>query len=400
MIKFKYFIYLLVIILLLELITDSLSLIRLLQIFNTVLITRFFIIIPFVFMSLVILIYLTKIKFNFISVFIFFMMYYGVFLSMLHWQNTDSLNYSKYYLTTEFISIFSAFFAFLFVSNINFNERNVFKSMEKIIEIFSVIILLIGTINVLSGYMLSYLTSYTIYLSISGKFLLIPIAWFLLTDKNKSFLFTFLIVLLGGKMGVFISSIAMTVFIIKYKYKIKSFYFILFFIFSIICLILFLFIIKDFTGIGIIDKINGNYNIFNVDSNNIITFGAGRLNEVFSVFDSFTFINYLFGKGIGFEYLDITNGLDYIHNVHISPFGLISKFGLIVTFSLYMFIFYLLFKKDLNSVSNKMNVFFKSIVIGMLIFSLTEYSFFINLILWISLGYLANTNRKKICVEL
>ena len=62
MIKFKYFTYLLVIILLLELITDSLSLIRLLQIFNTVLITRFFIIIPFVFMSLVILIYLTKIK--------------------------------------------------------------------------------------------------------------------------------------------------------------------------------------------------------------------------------------------------------------------------------------------------------------------------------------------------
>lgn len=395
MIRFKFFIYFIYIVLFLELITDAISLLRLTQIFNTSLITRFFIIIPLLFISLVMLINLSKVKLNLISIFVLFMMLYGVLLSTFYWQNNNSFNYSGYYLTTEFISIFSALSAFLYVYNINFKKKDATKIIEKTLDFFSIIILIIATINVLLGYILNYFTSYTSYLSISGKFLLIPCGWFLLNSKHGNYLFTTFIILLGGKIGVLISSILMTVFIVKYKYKIKSLYFFIFFIFSILFLFLSLYIIKDINGIGVIDKINGNYNIFNLDINNIIGFGGGRLIEVFSVFNDYTYANYLFGKGIGFEYLDITDSLNYIHNVHITPLGLVSKFGLLFTLGIYIFIIYILFKKKNNNI---ITVFFKSIVIGMLIFSLTEYSFFVNLILWISLGYLSNISKEKLCV--
>jgi hypothetical protein len=227
---------------------------------------------------------------------------------------------------------------------------------------------------------------------------LIPICWFLLTNRLKSYLYTLLIVFLGGKLGVVLSALISTIFILKFKFKISTLVFLFTSIFLIIFFILILYFIKDISSVNVIHKINYNYNIWNIDIENIENFGGGRFNELVSLFKNFTFYDYILGKGIGFEYLDSNSENNFIHNVHITPFGLVSKFGVVMTLCMYMYFFYYLVKKNTRQESI-LTIFFKNIIIGMLFFSLTEYSFFVNLILWMSLGYLANVNRSRLCVE-
>ena len=64
MIRFNFYLYIFFSIIILELVIDSLSLIRLAQIYDTMEYTRFFSIIPIFFISLYLLAILLKIKLN------------------------------------------------------------------------------------------------------------------------------------------------------------------------------------------------------------------------------------------------------------------------------------------------------------------------------------------------
>lgn len=390
------FIYILLLVVAIELVIDFLSLIRLAQLYDTMRITRFFSLIPISFIILYLIINLFKLKFNYFSLFLMIILYVSLVNSLFLWQDESDLRYSYYYIFSEATTIIFAFFCFIFVYNIYFTSDNL-KIIEKYLIKVSYIILYVSSLILLIAYFLSYIYP-NFYFSVSGKILLIPATMFLLKDKLKMYFYTIGIIVLGGKLGVLISVLISSIFILKLKFKISN----LIFLFTFICLILFvtllLYIIKDISNIGIIYKINANYNIWNIDIENIKNFGGGRLIELISVFKHFSLSDYLLGKGIGFEYLNIENENEFIHNVHITPFGLISKFGVLLTFCMYILIFYYLFKKN-NSKNVILNVFFKSIIIGILFFSLTEYSFFVNLILWMSLGYLASVNRSKLCAE-
>lgn len=390
------FIYILLLVVAIELVIDFLSLIRLAQLYDTMRITRFFSLIPISFIILYLIINLFKLKFNYFSLFLMIILYVSLVNSLFLWQDESDLRYSYYYIFSEATTIIFAFFCFIFVYNIYFTSDNL-KIIEKYLIKVSYIILYVSSLILLIAYFLSYIYP-NFYFSVSGKILLIPATMFLLKDKLKMYFYTIGIIVLGGKLGVLISVLISSIFILKFKFKISN----LIFLFTFICLILFvtllLYIIKDISNIGIIYKINANYNIWNIDIENIKNFGGGRLIELISVFKHFSLSDYLLGKGIGFEYLNIENENEFIHNVHMTPFGLISKFGVLLTFCMYILIFYYLFKKN-NSKNVILNIFFKSIIIGILFFSLTEYSFFVNLILWMSLGYLASVNRSKLCAE-
>ncbi|MDK2046964.1 hypothetical protein [Aliarcobacter butzleri] len=390
------FIYILLLVVAIELVIDFLSLIRLAQLYDTMRITRFFSLIPISFIILYLIINLFKLKFNYFSLFLMIILYVSLVNSLFLWQDESDLRYSYYYIFSEATTIIFAFFCFIFVYNIYFTSDNL-KIIEKYLIKVSYIILYVSSLILLIAYFLSYIYP-NFYFSVSGKILLIPATMFLLKDKLKMYFYTIGIIVLGGKLGVLISVLISSIFILKFKFKISN----LIFLFTFICLTLFvtllLYIIKDISNIGIIYKINANYNIWNIDIENIKNFGGGRLIELISVFKHFSLSDYLLGKGIGFEYLNIENENEFIHNVHMTPFGLISKFGILLTFCMYILIFYYLFKKN-NSKNVILNVFFKSIIIGILFFSLTEYSFFVNLILWMSLGYLASVNRSKLCAE-
>ena len=397
MINFQYYTLFFKIVIFFELTTDLVSIIRLTKIFNTTLFTRFFVVIPSLIAIFILLNFLKKIRFDFFAYFLFALLVHGVNMALVHWEYTDTIHYQLYYMISEMSMIVFALFVYLFTLNIDFTDQRNRLYLENLLDKVSFYILLINTITIFSGYFLNIFTSYHLYLSISGKFLLIPFVWSIIKYNRNYLLYTLLLIFIGGQFGVLIAALIMSIFVYKFKKDISSTIMLIYSFFFIIIFILILYIIKDYHGIGIIDKINGNYNFFNIDPDNLILFAGGRFIEIFSVFNDFTFSDYLFGKGIGYEYLDIQSTESFIHNVHITPFGLVSKFGLLMTTVLYSSIIFYLFQGSSTCKKDSIYIFFKSILIGMLIFSLTEYAFFVNLIIWMSLGYLAN--RSKICAE-
>jgi len=261
------FIYILLLVVAIELVIDFLSLIRLAQLYDTMRITRFFSLIPISFIILYLIINLFKLKFNYFSLFLMIILYVSLVNSLFLWQDESDLRYSYYYIFSEATTIIFAFFCFIFVYNIYFTSDNL-KIIEKYLIKVSYIILYVSSLILLIAYFLSYIYP-NFYFSVSGKILLIPATMFLLKDKLKIYFYTIGIIVLGGKLGVLISVLISSIFILKFKFKISN----LIFLFTFICLILFvtllLYIIKDISNIGIIYKINANYNIWNIDIENI-----------------------------------------------------------------------------------------------------------------------------------
>lgn len=397
MINFYYYTLFFKLVIFFELITYLLSIIRLTKVFNTTLITRFFIVIPALITIFILVYYLKKIRFDFLSFVLVLLVFYGLNMSLFHWQFTESIHYEVYYVVSEISMILFAFFVYTFTFNIDFSNKKNKEYLEKLLDKVSFYILLINTITISFGYIINEFSCYHVYMSLSGKFLLIPFAWAFIKNYKFYVLFTMFLLVLGGKFGVLVAALFMSIFIYKFKKNISTVLLSLIGIFTIIIFLLVFYLIKDYNGIAIIEKINGNYNVFNLDPEKLILFAGGRFIEIFSVFDHFTLSDYLFGKGIGYEYLDILSGKTFIHNVHITPFGLVSKFGLFMTFLLYGTIIVYLFKGSSNCMKDDLFIFFKSILIGMLVFSLTEYAFFVNLIIWVALGYISN--RSKQCAE-
>ena len=397
MINFRYYTLFFKVVIFFELATDLVSIIRLTKVFNTTLFTRFFVVIPSLIAVFILLNFLTKIRFDFLTYFLFALLVYGVNMALLHWEYSDIIHYQPYYIISEISMILFALFVYLFTLNIDFTNKNNHLYLENFLTQVSFYILLISTLIIFGGYFINTFTAYHLYLSLSGKFLLISFAWFSINYNRNYLLYTLFLILLGGKFGIVIAALFMSIFIYKFKKGIGSTVMLMYSLFLALIFILMLYSIKDYHGIGIIDKINGNYNVFNLNPDNLILFAGGRFIEIFSVFNDFSLLDFLWGKGIGYEYLDIQNGESFIHNIHITPLGLVSKFGFFMTGILYSSIIFYLFQGSSICRKDSIYFFFRSILIGMLVFSLTEYAFFVNLIIWISLGYIAN--RSKSCVE-
>lgn len=99
-------------------------------------------------------------------------------------------------------------------------------------------------------------------------------------------------------------------------------------------------------------------------------------------------IDYIFGKGFGFEYHFEFNETNKMHaNAHFTPIALLSKYGLFFTLFFYLFIFSVLFKFQRRNFDS---LYFSALGACFFVFfeSFFAYAIFVTPIFPISLGYL------------
>ncbi len=383
-----------------------LVILRFTGIYNSTEITRFFILV----ILFIYIYFLSKnqiYKVDFIIKFFTYILFYGILLGLLNYNNLR-------YILSESLVIITAILSYMFFYNIK--TENIDKSINK----FSYFILFIQSFVTYSGLILKITYFKAIYLSLTDPLILIPLIWFLITKKNKLLLYTIFLILIGGKTGILLSALVVYLIYKIFSLKINILKTFLYILFSLFLFITFLYGISnlEITSNNIFTSIFmkfQSYNPFNIflngefDLNKLSNFGGGRVQEIIYSIKTIIEQNEFFiltGKGLGYEYYipkyDMT-----IHNVHFTPVSLITKFGIIITLFIYfIFIVYLIniYKsliKQKSKNENYCNKFFFYLIISMSIYSFTAYTFFMNLLLWFSLAYLTRQlkNKEYICVE-
>ncbi|GAK99709.1 hypothetical protein JCM19314_894 [Nonlabens ulvanivorans] len=115
---------------------------------------------------------------------------------------------------------------------------------------------------------------------------------------------------------------------------------------------------------------------------------AGRDDEIDSIFALMTDeVDYLFGLGVGFTY-DLGVYVDKdVSNVHFSPLGFLSKYGMFFTLFIYYYLFNTLFSFNKRYVDRNYIVGY-SLFIFIFIESFFSYSLFVTPLAAVSIGYL------------
>lgn len=120
---------------------------------------------------------------------------------------------------------------------------------------------------------------------------------------------------------------------------------------------------------------------------------AGRFDEIISSTANMDYIDYVFGRGIGFTYevghRSVDETTKNVSNVHFTPIGIITKYG-----SLFYLLFMIYYINGMVFLTNsKMSTKNTYILIAILFDSFFAYTLIINTLIPICLGY--NLNLKK-----
>lgn len=117
---------------------------------------------------------------------------------------------------------------------------------------------------------------------------------------------------------------------------------------------------------------------------------AGRMGEVRGALIEMHPFDFVFGKGVGFTYtyksFSIEDNIENYSNLHFSPLGLITKYGVPFFLMLLVYFFYCLKGFKNNGV---FGVFFGLYLIGVCVDMLFAYVIFVDPLLPIALGYLS-----------
>ncbi len=106
-------------------------------------------------------------------------------------------------------------------------------------------------------------------------------------------------------------------------------------------------------------------------------------------------LDYFFGKGLGFEYRFIFNETDKMHaNAHFSPVGLMSKYGIIFTIFLYIYLLKVILKVRKNKI-DKAYISAFGACFFVFIESFFSYALFVTPILPVAFGYLLFRQSEK-----
>jgi hypothetical protein len=121
---------------------------------------------------------------------------------------------------------------------------------------------------------------------------------------------------------------------------------------------------------------------------NISEISSARDTEIETLTSLMSTKDYLFGKGVGFVY-ELEGYDTNVSNSHFTPLGLLSKYGIVFTVGLYLFIFFIMskYKKETGD-----SIAFLSIVF-ILSQSFFSYSLFVTPIMPVCLGYLYRKER-------
>lgn len=289
-------------------------------------------------------------------------------------------------LSDAIVLILSALI-FLFYRNLGANpEEDLNVSLIRISKLF----LLCDVINVIVSYILKF-SGYNFYFSVGSPFTLLPFVVFLLKEDYAKCSLVFLLILLGGKVGVIFSAVSVLIYFV-FKKDIKSS------IYLCVLSLLFLLFSSYLTNFGFFTSVSNKLQYYNPEVvfsedftlEQFLNFGGGRVSEVYyaikGFYENLGDFGYIFGSGFGFKYEQSYFGYETLtKNVHFTPVSILTKSGIIAVFVFYFYLIKYSFKKQTTEELNIMRLF----IFSMLIYSLTSYVIFHNLLIWVFLGILS-----------
>ena len=276
------------------------------------------------------------------------------------------VNYSISYIYSDTIPPFIFFFAFAFAVD----PREFKKFIDKKIVI---IYYWVSCWSVLCAYFFDIS-----YLSLIIVQFLFPVICIQNVKSNKFGILSFLVIYFSGKRSLLLS--LPFIFNLRLKYIV---------VFSLIFLTVLYF--------GFVpEKYTNFYNCLLYDGVQQARCNDPRMQQILVVSQTIKELPItalIFGIGAGFYYnvLDSSRNIDISHNVHFSPLGLISTYGIIYAAAVYGYIARIVFKFKIKTSADR--IFYYYSCFG-LIYSLFAYSLFIDFMFVISLLYLKNTTSS------
>nr|WP_278986422.1 hypothetical protein [Plesiomonas shigelloides] len=279
----------------------------------------------------------------------------------------------------------------------NFTDFNDISNSKSInFTLNSLLIITISMIVVSMGISKFYIPMYPAYTMIESTFA------FNAGSPVKNIIYSVWL-FIGGKRGVFLAFVfvfALYMFVnISLPKKIT-----LLLVLSFIGSVLFIFLGKYIaTAFFKVDSFSA---IQRMDMVELVTFlGGGRISEITSSLSYIdTLPRFLFGAGLGFEYIVKDFGMESgeLHrNVHFSPVSMLTIYGSLFSCLFYIYIFkYVVFSMRVISDKNTSRIAYSIVFffLSSVVFSFTEYVFFSYSNVPISMGivgFLYKINRAK-----
>lgn len=208
-------------------------------------------------------------------------------------------------------------------------------------------------------------------------------------------LLTFIIILLYGKRAQFGAAVV-TYFVFIFVFKRRQF--IKYLCITIILLLVTNIVTKEFSDNPAVARLQSTINVLldtDKSDEEFSAITAGRDDEISSVLGLMkTDLDFIFGLGIGFTYdLEIYNN-EGVSNVHFTPLGFLSKYGIVFTIFMYLYFFSLFFNFK-SKESSKEYIASYATVLFIFIESFFAYALFVTTILPIVIGYLESKNSNS-----
>jgi hypothetical protein len=221
----------------------------------------------------------------------------------------------------------------------------------------------------------------------------LPFAY-LLQGKPLVLLFCALLILLYGKRTQLAGALA-TFIVFIFLFRKNQFF--KYLAISIVGVILLVVVFDEFKDNNAIRKLNYTYDLFMEAENltdGLASASSGRDDEIASVIGLMKDdMDYVFGLGIGFTY-DMNEYSDRnVSNVHFSPLGFISKYGIIFTVFIYWYLLKIFFSFNKKYISSIYIVAYSTFVF-IFVESFFSYSLFVTPLAAVVIGYIESVKQS------
>jgi hypothetical protein len=220
----------------------------------------------------------------------------------------------------------------------------------------------------------------------------LPFAY-LLQGKPLILLICVLLILLYGKRTQLAGALA-TFIVFIFLFRKNQFF--KYLAISIVGVILLVVVFDEFKDNNAIRRLNYTYDQFvksETLTDGLATASSGRDDEIASVTALMKDdMDYVFGLGIGFTY-DMNEYSDKnVSNVHFSPLGFISKYGIIFTVFIYWYLLKIFFSFNKKYISSIYIVAYSTFVF-IFVESFFSYSLFVTPLAAVTIGYIESVKQ-------
>lgn len=346
---------------------------------------------------------------NQIEVLLILLLVFNIFVGIYH--NNE---FSRRWITDLSNPLFFIFKVTIIRMYVEFSSLNLI-TFNNFIKNYANAFFIAGILQVVGFYILLLFTP--MYLGLTP--IIYPKLIFSLIEKNNALFFaSFLIIILGGKRAMLIGGLLIITYYKSVIQKKAAIYAIALFVTTIVSFIAFDYFGEQIEQQESYSKYKVSYDVINStdfswsDMEMLDYVGGGRVGEVLSstkaLHNSF---DWLFGIGAGFVYEleSVAYGDRTQHsNAHFSPVSIITKYGLVfyIVFMVYVIYPLTISRKKWKKYS-KLHIILLLFCIGALVDTFFAYTFFIETLLPLALGflyakipptsfqYLEWTNKKK-----